>query len=195
MSLFTTKRHMWFGFLPFDLRDLMILWIEIEKPTGFQKSTIKQTVWTKCKTQSQGLWILITMITSINIQVVFFPMCFFQIYAISSTCSWGLEWFGHDWFDVVPDHFKKDVDWLWLKKKVSGPSGVGYAPGNAERFDNLIHLQDFEMWWNMPSLPSFMPSYRYGSLVHTCSKHKYISPRTSNHKSSQNDKKLACCGN
>lgn len=33
-SLFTTKKHMWFGFLPFDLRDLMILRFEIEKPTG-----------------------------------------------------------------------------------------------------------------------------------------------------------------
>lgn len=89
MSLFTTKEHMWFGFLPFDLRDLMILWFEIVKPIGLK---IHKKAGTKCKTKSVPL--NPHHHDHLNKYPTIFFQCFFQIYATSSTCScrFGVIW-------------------------------------------------------------------------------------------------------
>ncbi len=92
-----------FRFLPFDLRDLMNLMIGDCKPIGL-KSTITQTVWTKCKTKTAPL--NPHHHGHLNKFPTIFVQAFFQILQLHQLGVVDLEWFGHDWFDSLQDHFK-----------------------------------------------------------------------------------------
>ena len=68
--------------------------------------------------------------------------------------------------------------------------------------DTLLEKQGDLMIWSISKILRSVVEHAIITIIHaiitlirTSSKHKYISPRTSNHKSSQNDKKLAGCGN